>query len=315
MENNITTHVYKINARSLLSFKPDELWDNLYGKIELTFDDGKVINTNSEEVIFSRYFWETHIKYPKLPLLYTHFITKHYDKGMLNSKSHTSLLSTLSHDLLYLVFRDNAVPSVIEKSLELFYDIINNLYNGLVLNTAEYGTSIDIVDFIEVMHNKKITDSIDEVKKDYGPDNVANVFKVTKDVILNDESLDNNMLIKSARNGTISLNQLLQCVGIRGYVTELDSKQFEFPMARGFAKGFSNIYNIAVESRSGAKALFFSDSALQDSEYFARRLQLLTMPVERIVYTDCCSTDYLLWTVKGSVVEDGKQVMMVIYHC
>ncbi len=297
--------IHDITARSLLQFHPEYLWEHLYGKIDLTFDDGVVLHTNSEEIIFSRYFWELHCVYNKLPLLHTHHIQPHLSDGLLASDAHRTLLTTMSNDMFNLVFKADAVPINIEKMLKLFYEIINALYNGLVVHIPEYVVSIDIVEFITIMDNPVIVSALATIEKEPTQENISAGFTTIADVIRNDPTLDNIGLAVSARNGITSMAQLLQCVGLRGYATELDSKQFSIPMVRGFAKGFGNIYNLAIESRSGARALHFADSALSDSEYFARRLQLLTMVVERIVFKDCGSTDYLLWPVKGPTVKKG----------
>ena len=49
--------MYRIRARKLLAFEPEQLWDHLIGEFTLIFDDGEELHTNYRETIYSAYYW------------------------------------------------------------------------------------------------------------------------------------------------------------------------------------------------------------------------------------------------------------------
>lgn len=125
---------------------------------------------------------------------------------------------------------------------------------------------------------------------------------------MNSKELANNPLAAATKAKLVNSNQVLQCVGPRGYLTDIDSMNFRTPILRGYTQGLRTLYNSLIESRSAAKALFFSEDPLKDAEYFSRRLQLLGMSVERLHYTDCGSTEYITWKVKPPIYKGETKI-------
>ena len=299
---------YKILARSLLNKTPEELWSNLSGSIELIDDEGVTKLCTYKEVIASRYFWKLHLSYDTLPLLKRHFISSHYSNGIFTSSTHRKLLSTILRDIVYLILKENATPKNIEPILKNIVEIENEFYNAMVSMVPEYYTSVDITDFVEVLTNKKVISSSSVLESNPIQENLISHNNLISKLLNDNRLFKDNSLVKAFRSGSVNKNQVLQCVGARGYVTELDNTTFKIPVKRGFAKGLTDIYDLAAESRSGAKALYFSDSALKNSEYFARRLQLLTMSLTKIIPGDCGSTEYFNWNIKPPVYEGDRML-------
>ena len=297
---------YKIRARALLDKDIEYLWEHLYGNITLIDDNNEETTLSYMEVLVSRYFWEIHRVYTDLPLLRRHYITEYCPNGTYKDSSNRKVASVILRDVVMYVLRQNATPVTIEPILKLIVEINNMLYNDAVRHLNRYVVSMDAVDFSELLANRQIDEVNKQVIDDPSQENLIKQTDVIMDVLAKDTSLDDNNLVKLFRAGSVNKNQVLQCVGSRGIVTELDNKSFKIPVSTGFAKGLTSIYDLAAESRSGAKALYFSDSALQDSEYFARRLQILTMSIMHVEPGDCGSTDYFLWKVRDKIVENGK---------
>jgi hypothetical protein len=125
----------------------------------------------------------------------------------------------------------------------------------------------------------------------------------------NEKDLKNNSLVKAVRSKMVNSNQVAQCVAVRGFLTEVDGTILPTPILSNYTRGLNSLYDLVAESRSAAKSYYFSESPLQDSEYFARRLQILCMTVEKIHYEDCGSTDYVNWLVNPPTFDDnGKMV-------
>jgi hypothetical protein len=106
----------------------------------------------------------------------------------------------------------------------------------------------------------------------------------------------------------VNSNQVLQCIGPRGFVSEVDGAIMANPVDRSYTQGMRSLYNTIAESRTAAKSLYFSESPLQDSEYFSRRLQLVCMTVEKLHRVDCGSQKYLEWRIKPKIIIQDREI-------
>jgi hypothetical protein len=102
------------------------------------------------------------------------------------------------------------------------------------------------------------------------------------------------------RSKLVNANQVQQSIGPRGYLTDINSNQFRYPIIPGYVEGIRTLYDSVIESRSAAKALQFSKSPLQEAEYFSRRLQLMCQTIKHLHQDcDCGTKEYLRWQVRG----------------
>ncbi len=296
----------KLHARKLLEFSTEQLWDILDGEFILQFDDGE-IETNANETLYSSYVWDAHRKYPGAPLLKSHHVKVLLDGARLSSNTHLALIGRVVWNI-YDHMRD-ALPEDTKLKMryefaELAYRITNTMYNDLSYRLESYVMSLDILDFHSVFHHPKMVDMRENLKPTY--DSIADAYKTITHVLRNEPELHDNPLSKFSRSSLASENQMHQCLGPRGFITDTDSLQFEEPVLRGYAEGMRSFYDSAIESRSAAKSLVFSKAPLQDTEYFSRRLQLISMGLENLHHTDCGTGRYLRWTVRGKETRDGK---------
>lgn len=284
-----------LQAQELIKFTTSQLWDTLQpGNYNLACHDG-TIQTNHKEILYSSYFWDFHRQYPQTPILTRHHVSYVLKGKPLNSDTHKLLLE--------LVYWDTAEVYQMHTSLsrvnitKLIYEVTNNIYTDLSRRTGEYVSSIDILDFIAVIDHPPIKEQLDTVQPT--EDSIRNCYNVILNELANSPELTDNNLAMASRAKMVNNNQVLQCVGPRGYGYEVDGFKLPVPTLRSFTKGMRSLYNQILESRSAAKSLYFSETPLQDTDYFARRLQLITTAVERIHHEDCGSTDFLIWRVNG----------------
>lgn len=304
-----------IKARTLLKYSTDELWTLLTGDFNLCFDDGTVVLTNAKESIYTSYAWTFHREYPDTPLLPTHHLRGVLDKSRLGSGTHLALLgvcmwavydqySSNSYKLSEIDFRD-----VLAKKI---YSITNTMYVDLSYRLGDYVTSLDIMDFIEALNHPAIKQANDSlVQLPTIPETqkaIDNVYAVINRTLLSGTELINNPLSLAARSKLASLEQVNQCLGPRGYLTDTDSNLFTTPVLRGYAQGLRLFYDSIVESRSAAKSLIFSKTPLQQAEYFSRRLQLMSQIVRNLHSGDCKTTEHLPWRVRGPEYDNGELV-------
>jgi len=316
--------VMEFIARDLLQYTTEAIWDILPdAPVRLVFDDRETIDTTGRMVIYSSYFWEAHRRYPNTPLLKKHHVSSILKGGYLNKSTHIQLLNVIYWDVAQ-TYNLNT-PAARDDLTKLMYEITNNLYNELSCRLEEYVVTMDLLDFLEVDRQPDIHKALNTVTAT--DESISQTYKVILDQLYNNPALDHNSVAFATRSGMVNKNQVVQCVGPRGYVTEVDGYIMKVPILRGFFRGMRSAYNAISESHSAGKALFFAEAPLQEGEYFSRRLQLMTMSTEvierdpmvqyidnrgiEINHThngDCGSTDYLSWNVKGPVKQGEDEI-------
>lgn len=294
-----------VPVREYLKFSPYEMLIGLKSKQVVLFEDSTLVELTSREMIVNRYVWEIYSVVPSIPITINHSITKHYTNGIFTSKTLNSCLEVILKDIIELVLRPSGTRALLSSIYKKMYDIFNSIYNEIVYKNIKYATSINILDFTEIQFNSELIAAIKNVDKEKTVDAVNYTYNVLDRIIRTDKRYKNNIIAKGYISGTFKANQVKQILASRGYVTEIDSNIFKHPIASSFVLGMSNLYDIAIESRASAKALYFSNIAVSKSEYLARELQLVTMVVEHLVDGDCGTKDYMDWYVRPAA-ETGK---------
>lgn len=285
--------MYRYKARDLLNRGDSCLYEELPDNFEIEFEDNIIINSSKKRLIYSNYFWKFHRTYHNLPILSTHHVSSVIKEKALTSKTHADLLTVLGKDVVkYYGFE---LPQDINKIALLDQQITNQIFNEVTQLAEADITTIDILDFIEINDYPPIKDLVDITKPN--KESISNTYSKVKNVLTTDPAIRHNNLIKAVRANMVNINQVLQCISIRGFLTELDGTILPNPVMTNFIEGLGTLYDFLAESRSGARSLFFNDTKISDTEFFARRLQLLAMVVECIDYEDCGSTEYLNWRI------------------
>lgn len=310
----------RIDARSLLEYSTDDLWDILTGEFTLVFPDGE-IKTNARETLYSSYAWEFHRRFTKAPLLKGHHVQSILNGKRLSSDTHLELLGVCMWNVYdtYIQLPTIEDPIAVDRDplSEMVYRLTNRMYNDLSYRCEKHVVSLDIVDFVQVLEHPAVAKANDEFatmafdgKSSYEQmtKQIEQTYEVIRDVLQRDHAMDHNPIALGVRSKFAKMDSVLQCVGPRGFLTDTDSYVFEkVPVTRGYAMGIRLFVDSFVESRSAAKSLIFSKAPLQQAEYFSRRLQLMSQIVQHLHHGDCGSTKYLEWKVRGAEYrEDGR---------
>jgi len=282
----------RLHARELAAMTDEQRWALDVGQppqapMEVMFDDG-VLLTTIRKSIYSSYMWDSYIHYPNGPALQRH----HIGNARLGMDTHLELMNRVLWDTF------DAYRGVLDLELmcRQIYQAINRLYNVLTYNLEEYITSISILDFIGVSEHPKIKEIVANTEPtSFSVENYC--YPKAKDVILNDSSLNDNAVAIVARNGLVSMGQVLQTCVVRGAVADIDERIFRHPIMSNFTSGLDQFHDSLTESRSAAKALSFTQEPLQEVEYFNRKMQLMAGVVMRLHRGDCGSKHYIRWHV------------------
>ena len=264
---------------------------------QVLFEDGVVATMNYKEIVLLRYLIEPLKAFNTIPLTSDYNIQNYYSNGLYVSATINRVFEAMFKNLVLgntNIRNDRYLLSLV------FYDMqkaVLDIYNNVVYNHLECVTSINILYFLEIQYDKRVLDAIEHTKKELTAEAVRASHNVLKSVMY-ESKYDNNPLALGYRSRTYNPNQVNQMLASRGFLTELNSAIFKFPVATSFTIGLYNPYDFTIESRAGAKALFVSTKGIKFSEYTARELQMVTMVVERLVDGDCGSKDYVDWYVK-----------------
>ncbi len=297
----------QIAAAKLLPYSTQQLWDNLAGEFSVVFDDG-VVQTNEREVIYSSYAWALHRRYPKTPLKAKHHVQSVFTPSReMPAQAHLKLLNNVFWDV-YDAYRDDYPDRrvLIEELSLLVYQISNQIYNDLSIRLEAYVTSLDITDFLAILRDPVIAQGIADAQPT--EQGIEKVNKLIQDRLDHAPEFYHNPLATTIRTGIARMGQALQCLGLRGFITDVDSQIFPEPIMTSYISGHRSLYASMIESRSAAKSLMNTTKPLQDSEYFSRRQQLVCMNIRNLHMIDCGSQAYLYWTVRPERYEGATKV-------
>lgn len=188
--------------------------------------------------------------------------------------------------------------------LKYCYVAMNSIYNEIVFENLEYITGLDIRDFLEIQFRPELMEAIASAGVLNNDESIKHSYAVL-DTIMKLPELKDNPVAIGYNAGTMNPAQLRQMLACRGYVTEINGHIFKKPVTSSFVLGLSDIYEFSIESRSGAKALYFTVVGVEKSEYMARGIQLVATILDKVIEGDCGSTEYLDWYVRRADENDG----------
>lgn len=287
----------RIPVRRLLEYTPQQLWDNLEGDFIVVFDDGEIA-TNERATIYSSYAWEYLRRFPKTFMSKDHHVQSLMNKQRCGTDTHITLLGNLFFAVYDAYKFEVANRRELTNELALMcYRLSNQIYNELTYRTEAFVTGMSITDVIDITMDPRVLKALDEMTEDDA--GIRMVYDVLRDIMKNDAQFRNNPVSQVYLSKLANEGQLLQCLGPRGTLTDIDSSLFRKMIKRSYTAGIVDMYGSMIESRSAAKSYIFSTDPLQKSEYFSRRQQLICMNVKNLHLGDCGSTHYMPWHIRG----------------
>lgn len=278
-----------------------ELWE-LEAKLRrrfivVEFDDG-ILQTNMTATLLSAYVWKYYTRYPQVIARKSHHLNM-VELGKQQQLGKETL--NIMHSIVMRdVFTDGGSKMTkpeLEEMWRLCYQIQNEIYNDFTYGCEEYVTTVNALDLVEVLAHPEISKINREVKPTH--ESVDAAADKIKRIMLDKNELRHNPIAQAARTGHASMGQIVQVVGPRGYITDIDSNIFRYPVLRSYGSGIMSLHDSMIESRFASKSLIFTKDPLQQSEYFNRKLQLMTETLEFLHHMDCGSTEYLSIRIQG----------------
>ncbi len=296
-------------ARDLVHFDESTLWGMHNQDITIVYDDGDKQVIGIREVTYCWYCWEVHRKFPLLPLKRSHVMQKR-----LTPKTHTELLSKIIVDC-HNVYQANNQMLDMDEINRLIYEITNTIYNVFVVKTQRYVKSLDIFDFIKVTKHPEVLRLMEELRKcnGQGEFTINKVNDAIIELLQNSPDFNGCGIPEALRSSLVSPEQAAQCVGVRGNPTDIDSNIFKKSILTNYSRGVRNITDLAQDSRTAAKSLFFTRDPMRKSEYFNRACQLSAATLKNLHYVDCGNKDYSLITIKSKKLL--RDMVGIFHYC
>lgn len=300
-----------VRARDLLKETSESIEANYPNYMYVEYDDGFVKLSGKRKLRYSQFIWEFHRRYPALPLIFEHHVD-HVLKGqILSSNTHIELLERISK-MLIRQFGFNTKEQI-EEIQGLIYEITNTLHNELPKMSGRHVATADILDIIRISRDPEIQ----QLKKDTKSNaaSIADFYSKSQKLIMDAPRFKHNNVTRMIRAKTLNINQVNQCVLARGFPIEVTGMIIPIPIMQCYAEGMYSLFAYVAESRAASKHLYSAEAPLQDTEYFARRLQLVGMVVTGITEGNCGSDKYLNWIIKPpTFTSSGRMIYQGDLH-
>lgn len=276
----------KYKIRELIHKRPEEILERFEKRFEIEFDDGEILQVTRKRTFASSFYWRIFLDFPEVTITKECHFSHILGPKLLQSSSHSKLASNI---FKMIAGHYEFVTAEQRELIQLHVQTAtNDLYTALREHSGEHLQTIHLMDCIELMYHPKIWDA--SMNSPATPRGVEESYKVTGDVINTDKSVANNGMVKAVRSGAVKINQVCQSIAVRGFPKEVNGRIYRHLARSNYLFGINNLYEFAADSRGSAEHLSATESPLQDSEYFSRRLQLQTCVLERIHHSDCGTT-------------------------
>lgn len=304
-----------INARDILAIPLVQIWQTYADKKYIVvYDDEQQEETTTKSIIFNRYIWIPFGLHKAAPITKECSVQGILNKQYFTAEVHIRLLEAVFKQICKYDHLDTFQKK--DPLLRLIYQVYNLIYTDYIPRISTYVTTIDAVDFCQVVNMPEIKAIHDGLKP--STDSVEQAYKDIKKTLTGTSRLG-NMFIHAYKSKSINENQANQCIGPRGFVADIDRTVFKQPITSGFITGMTTLFDLVAESRTAAKALNATDKHIATSEYNSRLMQILTMVSETVEYTDCGSTEYYDFLVspgsithlKGKYYLDGDKLSCI----
>lgn len=270
----------------LLALDKEALWALPEGRHRVSFYDG-VIETHTRATILSVYYWFAVREYPETPISKEwHVESVGFDSGKMIDAYSKIIWGIYDH------YASLGKPVDRDHLAYLTMDTQMNIYNDFTTRLSAYVTTFSMFDLLEIMDHPEVKKANDNVKpSQYSIE--SETYPAIGKVLKSKKEFPNNHIALGVRLGTTSLGQVLQCVSVRGYTTDIDSSIFQYPIMGSYVGGITNLYESMTESRSGAKAQGYNKELISDTETFNREMQLMTQTVKNLHRGDCGTQVFL----------------------
>lgn len=270
----------KISIQKLAKFSYEDVVANKT-KYLVKFDDGVEKPLHASHILLSWPYWAIHRHYTQVKIPSELCYDYHRE---INDDSHKELISlAIKHTRDYPEIDKYDVWAI------AYRYIYNKAFNLAVAELPQYANTIDFDDIEQLLEDPEIKKSLSKVTDSVESIDVAHN---TIRKVISTKKYPYNGISVTTNNKSVPMNQSLQ-MALRGRTTEVNSVIFDRAIKSGFGTGFTSIADFVKECTSATKSFVYNDGYIAFSEYFSRKMQLLTSAITTLFKGDCGSMEYL----------------------
>lgn len=238
-----------------------------------------------------------------------------FDRHIVYNEDMTEKCIQRINDQIYIDVRQYFPDDAINVCYD-FLEGINEMYNIGARYLGQYHNTVSGMSLYKVMEDPEIKEAVSETLDEemrYGiqavEEKIGEIYKQTQKCIINTD-INNNVMYGYVKFGIVNQQQLSQVLCVAGTRTDVNEMTLRLPIKSSYFKGLQNICEVAADSLSAKKSLFYSDNATKTSQWGNRREQLLTSEI-RYMYPDDCGTKV---TVPFHVHKDNVSKTLKYLH-
>lgn len=286
------------------------------GYVTVEFGDGNK-DLPIQQVILHLPIWEIYRKFG----IVVESCHIHHPVGPVSKKSFVKMLSNVYLDLFTLDIDRKGI-----QELKTYLWLAANYYDDFGTNELnEYHCSVSLPELARLVDQEKVKKIIDvdlDASKGtkYIESTLANATEDLIKVLSDRNALKDNVLLEYQQAGILNRNQLPQVLIAFGLRTEINDMVIKKPVTGSSLSGMKDITELGVEQQAARKAVYYSHTAIQTSQYWGRKQQLLACVIKNLYKGFCgtCNTiEYPITSVTASncigknILDNGQVVTLL----
>lgn len=283
--------VMKIKLREWANLPEETVlrWLNTRRWVEVTDDLDQVALTDTYALIITWHGMIIHRHYNDVPYSIKEMVPSNKVEGAEDTVYNDGTNATPINQFLKVILPTIIDPVEVDGIKRLIHIWQNKLNNLLVVMSERYVISATAESVAEFMEDEGISGIRDRVlSKEISIDEGEREFA---DYVRTAHSIANNTLTLLSRTGGVAINQAYQKTIIRGKVFDLNNSIMPNAITVPYAHGITNLADMLGERNAAGKSLTNNGKALKSSEWFHRKVHILSAVVADIDhFTDCGTT-------------------------
>jgi len=270
-------------TRTLLAVRQQEF--------TVTLDDGPLVITG-KWLMVNIFLWRSLVK-RGLSIQQRHTLFQ----GLVTKERLAKVQTEIYNDVIQHYQQRNSWNPIEERAILYdLTDIINDLHTMVATQLGEYHLSVSAFDLADLLAQPKIApltkvnlDRELQISITAAEDKLAKAGHAMMTALL-DKTIPNNIIAPFLELGILNTNQLARVFVAAGFRTDASDNLVRLPIQSSFIDGMKDIREFAVDSLDAKKAIYYSKSAMPDTQYNSRKQQLLSSVIAHLYPGDCGSS-------------------------
>ena len=257
-------------------------------KVEVTDDEGKTVVTDTRLLAISWFSLGIHRSFNNEPYLNDELLLLIPEKGR-QAFVDGGVLKAPVDNFLGRVMPKYDDPALYDKIKQLIFVWHNQVHNYLCIITEPAVVSARSMDILDIRLHPRIADLKKRVTE--RSTCLADAAREFEDIMMTEKDFDKSVFALLYRTRGVSSVQSFQLLIARGDVTDLNQTILPNTVLDSYADGIVNLADSLADSKGAGISLISNGAALQDSEWFHKKIHNLAQVVRGIKYqSDCGST-------------------------